>query len=105
MLKLKINLIKDSKSQIKQKDLAAKYGIGTSTVSDILKKKGEILQEYGNNANEEKCRFGTSCKYNELNELTWKWFSQARVKSILISGPIIKEKATKFASTLFFVQV
>ena len=43
-LKTKIDLIRATESvpKLNQKQLAEKFGIGTSTVSDILKKKEEM---------------------------------------------------------------
>ena len=101
-LKTKIDLIRAAESvpKLNQKELAEKYGIGTSIVSDILKKKEEYCVEYEKNASSGTMRCKTACKYDELNELTWRWFSYARAKNITISGPIIKEKALKFAGDL-----
>ena len=44
-LKTKIDLIRDAESvpKLNQKQLAEKFGIGSLTVSDILKKKRGIL--------------------------------------------------------------
>lgn len=53
-LKGKIDLIKDanlSSPKITQKELGKKYGIGASTVSDILKRKQVYLDEFEKNAN------------------------------------------------------
>ena len=76
-LKTKIDLIRavESVPKLNQKQLAEKFGIGTSTVSDIFKKKEEYCVEYEKNASSGKMRCKTACYIDELNEVTWKWFS------------------------------
>lgn len=98
----KINLIKDSESFPKpsQKSLSEKFGVGKTTVSDILKRKSEYLANYENNDNLKKFRFGNKSKHDNLNDLMWDWFRQARDKAIPISGPILQSKALEFASQL-----
>ncbi|XP_033729505.1 major centromere autoantigen B-like, partial [Pecten maximus] len=45
-------------------------------------------------------RFNSGSKYGDLNELTLKWFSPARARNLPISGPLLQEKAMRFASDL-----
>jgi hypothetical protein len=94
----KINLIKESESFPKpsQKSLSEKFGVGKATVSDILKRKSEYLA----NENVQKFRFGNKSKHDNLNDLMWDWFRQARDKAIPLSGPILQSKALEFASQL-----
>ena len=100
-LKRKIELIKqyDSLPKPTQKDLAKSFNVGTSTVSDILKKKGEYLKQFGENAPDKRKRFNSG-KCGDLNELIYKWFVQARAKNVPLSGPIIQEKALNIAEEL-----
>ena len=51
-LKQKVDMIKDARVKPKptQKFLSDKYGVGTSTVSDILKKADTYIEQYENNA-------------------------------------------------------
>ena len=90
----KIDLIKESESVPKPtlKILSEKYGVGVSTVSDILKKKIVYKEEFEKNLNPTKLRTNT-CKFDKVNELVWSWFTQARAKSIPVSGIVIREKA------------
>ena len=76
-LKTKKDLIRATESvpKLHQNQLTEKFGIGTSTVSDILKKKEEYCVEYEKNASSGKMRCKTASKYDELNELTWRWLS------------------------------
>ena len=98
----KVKLIKDHDTLPKpsQRQLAEKYQVGKSTVGDILRKKDTYLEQFELNANSNKQRFNTNCKFFDINDVVWKWFSSARSKGIPISGPIIQEKALQFATEL-----
>ena len=76
-LKTKIDLIRDAESvqKLNQNQLTEKFRICTLTVFDILKKKEEYCVECEKNASSGKMRCKTVCKYDELNELTWRCFS------------------------------
>ena len=69
-LKTKIDLIRAAESvrKLNQNQLSENFGIGTSTE--------EYCVEYEKNASSGKLRCKTACKYDELNELTWRWFSR-----------------------------
>jgi hypothetical protein len=41
---------------------------------------------------------GNKSKHNNLNDLMWDWFHQARDKAIPLSGTILQSKALEFAS-------
>ena len=91
-LEKRIELIKCAESVPKPtlKVLSSKFGIGKSTVGDILQKKEVYKAKYEKNSNpNEKC-FDNSCKFDKLNELVWQWFCRAQAKNIPISGPIIQ---------------
>lgn len=98
----KIDLIKRSEAFPKptQRDLAKFYGVGTSTVSDILKKKDDLKKQFADNVSCKRKRFNSGSKFAELNTLVLKWFEQARAKNLPLSGPIIQEKALQFAQQL-----
>lgn len=40
------------------------------------------------------------CDYEKVSEALYLWFTQHREKGILISGPILQEKALKFRNEL-----
>ena len=98
----KIELIKQAETLPKPslKTLGERFGIGKTTVSDILKRKLVYKEEYERNSSGAKYRVVSTSKYGDLNELVWKWFCQARTKNIPISGPIVQEKAMQFAEEL-----
>jgi predicted DNA-binding protein YlxM (UPF0122 family) len=83
-----------------QKSLSEKFGVGKTTVSNILKRKSEYLANFESNENVQKFRFGNKSKHDDLNDLMWDWFRQARDKTIPLSGPILQSKALEFASQL-----
>ena len=79
-------MIKEYESgTFKQTELESKYGIGKSTVSDILKQRDVLKKEWENNGSKSKTRFTYACKYSDVNELTFEWFKQARAKNVPIS--------------------
>ena len=80
--------------------LSEKFKVGKTTVSDILRRKSSYTEAWEKNASRNKFRFGNACRYDRLNDLVWSWFSSIRAKNLPISGPIIQEKASKFAVDL-----
>ena len=81
-LKEKYDLIQASEWIPKptQKDLASMFGVGKTTVSDILKRKDEYKGIYQENTTSKRKRHDTGSKYGELNDLVYQWFKQARAK-------------------------
>jgi hypothetical protein len=55
-----------------------RLGIGKTTVSNILRRKSEYLANFESNENVQKFRFGNKSKHDNLNDLMWDWFRQAR---------------------------
>lgn len=97
----KIKLIREAESSTKPlKTLAETYGIGKSTVSDIIKKKSNYVAQYEANADSTRQRFKQTLKFQDINSLTWDWFQHAKASKIPISGPLLQEKALLFASIL-----
>ena len=84
---VKLKLIADSEKIPKamQKDLAEKYGIGKSSVCDILKRKAEFKQLYEENGNVEKKGVYSNAKFDTINKMTYKWFVCARSKTMIKS--------------------
>jgi hypothetical protein len=98
-LEEKLTLIADLEktSKLIEKEPSEKYGIGRTTVSDILKKKDFFTHHYTDKYAGNKKRFTFSSKYAELNDLL---FNQARAKNIPLSSPILQEKALHFSKEL-----
>ncbi|XP_064633669.1 tigger transposable element-derived protein 6-like [Lineus longissimus] len=94
----KIKLIKAMDSEGKScRQLAEMFDIGKTQVSTILKRKAEYLDAYEENAPTERKRLKVSSELQGVDDLTWKWFQQARSHSLPVSGPMIQEKARQFA--------
>jgi len=66
----KIKLIKEAEGNPypRQEQLANKYGIGRSTVADILKKKDNLLKKKENSFNLKRKRVGKDSKFIEIND-------------------------------------
>lgn len=55
---------------------------------------------YENNVNLDNKRQKCVTVHDNINELTWKWFQDASLRRIHLSGSLIKESALKFAEDL-----
>ncbi|XP_064647061.1 tigger transposable element-derived protein 6-like [Lineus longissimus] len=97
-LKDKIKLIKAKDSEGKScRQLAEMFDIGKTQVSTVLKRKAEYLDAYEENAPTERKRLNVSSELQDVDDLTWKWFQQARSHSLPVSGPMIQEIARQIA--------
>ena len=97
----KLKLIKDRETDGKSvRQLAEIYHIGKTQVSAILKRKAEFLGAFEENAPTDRKRLKVSNDLQAVDDLTWKWFQQARAKNLPVSGPMIQEKAKEFAEGL-----
>jgi kinesin family protein 6/9 len=95
--KVKLIELNDKEKQSSRK-LADLFGCGKTQVSNILKRKAEIMEEYKSCANKnKKIKIDST---NKIEELTIKWFNENRKKGIPINGPMILEAAQKIASGL-----
>ena len=68
---------------------------------DTLKRKAEYLADSDNNVNPERKRQKTTINANEqLNTLIIQWLNDAHTRKISVSGPLIQQRALKFAADL-----
>jgi hypothetical protein len=96
----KISLISESEGGVAQRKLAERYRISKGQVSNILKRKSEILN-YDIRANDSRrTRLKRISKYEDLNKLVYNYFHLARSKGFPMSGPLLKEKANIYAEKL-----
>lgn len=100
-LKDKVDLINVSvRERLSVRDLAARYKIGKTQVSDILKKKKEWLEKWSQHGNiHSQKSFPKSIGLN-IDNITYEWFCRARAAKIPLSGPLIREKALEVAKSL-----
>ena len=101
-LEEKIKLIESCEQRPKptQQQLGDQFGIGRSTVSDILRKKDSYKAQWEENQSSKRQRLNKSTRLDSLNKLVFDFFCKARSKNIPISGPIIQKKALEFSAEL-----
>ena len=81
-LQEKIQLIFDNKdgNGLSQRTLAEKYNISLGSVSNILKRKTEYLNDYETNQNQNVKRKLKNVNAQKLDEQVYEWFAQQRAK-------------------------
>ncbi len=80
--------------------VADQMGVGRTQIQNAVKRKREIMEEYEANENCEKKRPRRATEYDDINDLTHKWFLEATSRKINVSGPLLQQRALKFASDL-----
>ena len=78
------------------RNLAEKFGCGKTQISNILKQKAQVREEYERVFSSLKERNRTS-QYSDLNDAVWEWFRKKNEQRIPVDGPMIQEFATKAA--------
>ena len=99
-LEQKINLIKDNENGMSFRQLKDKFHVSVGSISNILKRKNEYMDDYECNKNKKMKRKSTINITQEISEKTYEWFVLQRSKRIPISGPILQEFALKVANEL-----
>ena len=79
--------------------LAEKFGCGKTQVSNILKQKTLVREEYERGFSSAKKRNRTS-QYSDVNDAVWEWFKKKTEQRTPVDGPIIQEFAMKAAEKL-----
>lgn len=97
----RLNLIRHSQTTPKPtlKQLSEQFGIGLSTVSDILSKKNDYIAQLAQAPSCSRQRLVKKSEFGLLNDALYEWFGKARSKGIPISGPLLQEKAVQLAQT------
>ncbi len=70
--------------------IASEFGIGKSTVFDIVKQKDRLTSYIAERGSRKKMRAADD---DNLDRAVYLWFTQERSKGNPISGPVIMEKA------------
>lgn len=85
------------------KNIAAEYGVGTSTVSDWKKNRADI-EDFCSKMVSKDClsdrRMATKAKNDHLDEALYLWFCQERERGVPLSGPLVQEKALRLNSKM-----
>ncbi|CAG8809541.1 4716_t:CDS:2, partial [Gigaspora rosea] len=97
--KIEICKIKSTNSTIKNVELASRYGVGESTITDILKKQHHYLSLSPNNYTMSLCREKPS-KYPAVKQALALWIDQVVDGNCSLSGHIVIQKAVTFAQCL-----
>ena len=71
--------------------LAEKLGCGKTQVSNILKQKTLVREEYERGFSSAKKHNCTS-QYSDVNDAVWEWFKKKTEQRIPVDGPIIQQR-------------
>lgn len=93
--KLKIFSFVDKNPQMKQVLVAEHFGIPTSTLCTILKKRKDVESKAVTGS--VKRKRVRDAKFGDLEEILSEWFHQQRSQNIPIDGSILKERARDIA--------
>ena len=99
-LKEKMNLIDSYENQkLSVKELQEKYKCGKTQIYYIIKRRSEIKEMWrkGTRADLMKKR---RCDNEEVNNLVWEWFVDAKSQNLPVSGPLIQSQAKIIAEKL-----
>lgn len=99
-LKQKIDVINKSKSGVSSRKLAEEFNVGRTQIQNIVKRKSEFIDDFESNVGQDRKRRRHVTGNEEINSLCWDWFKDASSRRINITGPLIKEKALRFAKDL-----
>lgn len=100
MLAEKIKLIRENEQNASYRELADKYKISIGSVSNIIKRKGEYIEDYEQNENSNKKRNIRDEFSQQLDQQLYECFVAQRSKNIPISGPILQERALQIRRQL-----
>ena len=84
----------------KKKDIAEKYGVPLNTLSTWIKNANKIKQTFQSgdqNLARKRLKIG---KYEKVSAALIKWFTSTMDQGASISGPLLIEKAQKFATNM-----
>jgi predicted DNA-binding protein YlxM (UPF0122 family) len=82
------------------RELAARFKIGKTQASVIIKKREELAAKWQSNTNVNQKRSFFKTEGLNIDKLCYDWFIKARSKCIPISGPLLKSKAKEIAERL-----
>lgn len=95
-LKEKIDVIRyrDANKDCSVRALAGKFKIGKTQVSEILKKRNELLHLYSQSStNEKMCKLQRTGLSDIIDKTVLEWFNRVRSQNVPVSGPMLQEKA------------
>ena len=96
-LEQKQEIIRDVEKGAKNVEICRKYNLSSSTVSTVVKQKNKIFGQHKFGDGSKRMRKST---YADVEDALFLWLKDARTKSVPVSGPLLKEKANKFAKDM-----
>ena len=88
----KILVLDELKNKTSQSAVAKKFGISQSQVSQIFAAKEKLLSAHRSNTNPARKRARKS-NQEKVKDALLQWFKQAKSRGLLITGPMLREKA------------
>ena len=82
---------------LSQADVCRKYNVPFSTFNRWVKNEKDIVSKFETNAFAPSKKRIKHAKYELLESALYKWFINARQRSLPISGPVLMEKASELA--------
>ena len=84
----------DANPNVGKRKVAEKFECGKTQIQSILRKREEIVKDFESNVSckTKRCR---GANHDEID-----WFRKARSKNILVTGPMLQEKARQIAEAL-----
>ena len=95
----KIDIINKIESGKKQTVIAASIGVAKTTINTVWQDRVKIRQAYESGRNNSSKRMRTAT-FDDIEEALTKWLTHARSDNVLVSGPLLREKAHEFAKLL-----
>ena len=74
------------------------FGVGKTQIQSLRKRKAEVLNDFENNVSGSTKRRRHVTGNEEINELCLEWFKDAVNRRIIVTGPLLKEKALVYAN-------
>ena len=96
----KMMVIRLSNKGMTSRRIAEKMNVGRTQIQNILKKRAAYEEDYDNNFDTNRKQKNRSTEFEDINRLLFKWFSDVSSQHVVVTGPMLKEKALKFASEL-----
>ena len=95
----KILVIDELEKKTSQSTIVKKFGISQSQVSQILKSKEKLFSAHRSNKNPTRKRARKSTQ-EDVEDALLQWFKQAKSRGLIITGPMLREKAKNFGKIM-----
>ena len=98
-IKKKVEVLNFLTTGKKQIEAAKRFNLPRTTVTQIVKDKDKIMEEFSQNRNSKAKAFMKS-PYIAIDDPLVRWVTFARENKVPVTGPIIQEKALEFANEI-----